>query len=106
MKRRELPTMVRDDVVAERQREGENGAGDDAGQRQGKDHRPERLPWLSAEIRGCFDVVGGHTLQRRLDRQDHVGNPDVDEDQERADVAERQRRAADHRQCQNSVEQP
>ena len=46
---------LRHDVVAERQREGEDRAGDDAGQRQRQDHRPEGLARAGAEIVGRLD---------------------------------------------------
>ena len=97
---------LRNDVVAERQRKGEDRAGDDAGQRQRQDHRAERLARIGAEIGGRLDEVRRNAFERRLRRQDHVGQPDIDEDQERADVAERQRRAADDRQGEHAVEQP
>ena len=102
----EVADDLRDDVVAERQREGEDRAGDDAGKRQRQDHRAEGLARLGAEIGGGLDQVARHAFERRLRWQDHVGQPDVAEDEEGAEVADRQGRPADDRNRQDAVEQP
>src|SRR5262249_55645369 len=96
--------QLRDDVVAERQREGEDGAGGDAGNRQRQDDAPEGLAGMGAEIRRGFDEGARHALERGLDGQHHVGKPDVDEGDAGADVGYRERRTADDRQLQDPVE--
>ena len=97
---------LRDDVVAERQREGEDRAGDDAGQRQREDHVRKVWPGRAPRSAGGLDQARRHPLERRLHRQDHERQPDIEEDEERADVADRQRRPADHREREDRIEQP
>ena len=40
---------------------------------------------IGAEIGRGLDEIAGHALERRLGRQDHEGQPDIEEDQEGAD---------------------
>ncbi len=76
----------RRDVVAERQREREDRAGDDARQRERQDHAAQRPAAVAAEIARRLDVGVGDPLERRVDRQDHERQPDVGEDEPDGDV--------------------
>ena len=62
------PMSSRRDVVAERQREGEDRAGDDSGQRERQDHAPERPPAARAEVGGRLEVRVRDPLERGVDR--------------------------------------
>ena len=64
----------------------------------------EGLERRSAEIGRGIDQIGRHPLDRSLDRQDHVGQPDIDKDDEGADERKAQRIAADHRDREYGVE--
>ncbi|MNT63246.1 hypothetical protein D3C72_2010460 [compost metagenome] len=66
----------------------------------------EGLGRRAAEIGGRLDQVGRHALEGCLDRQDHEGQPDVDEDDEGAGIADRERVAADDGERQPGIEQP
>src|SRR5919205_1616783 len=66
--------------ITKREREGEDRARRDAGDRKRQDHFPEGLLRLRAEICGSLDERARDALHRRLDRQDHVRQPDIDED--------------------------
>src|SRR5215204_4019061 len=85
---------LRNDVVAKRQREGEDRSGDKSGQRQRQDDGAKRLDGVGAEIGRCLNEARGNTLEGRLGGKDHVRKPDIDERQEHADVAYGQRWAA------------
>ena len=69
----------RRDEVAERQREGEDRAGDDAGQRQRQDHAAQRAPTVRAEVTGGLQQRVGNPLERPVERHDHERQPDVGE---------------------------
>ena len=69
--------QVRRDEVAERQREGEDRAGDDRREDERQDHAAERVAGLGAEIVGGAEQRVGDPLQARVDRDDHVRQPDV-----------------------------
>ena len=45
----------------------------------------EGLAGRGAEIGRGLDQAARHALERRLHRQDHEGQPDIDEDEEGAD---------------------
>ena len=79
-----------DDVVAQRQREGEDRAGDDARE------APAAGSPCGRSAPGCAPRSAEASISERgtrssaaYDRQDHVRQPDIDEDQEDADVGDR-----------------
>ena len=106
MKKRDDADDVGDDVVAKRQRKGEDRARDHARKGERQDHRAKGGERPGAEIRRGLDQPLGHPLEGRLGRQDHERQPDVGEHQEHAEVGDRQGRPADHRQRQHGIEQP
>ena len=78
----------RRDVVAERQREGEDRAGRDRGQREREDDAPERPAAVRAEVGGRLEQRGRDPLEPGVDRQDHERQPEIREDEPGGDVAE------------------
>ena len=68
---------VRRDVVAERQREREDRARDEGREDERQDDPPEGRPRPAAEVRRGLEERGRDPLQARVDRQDHVRQPEV-----------------------------
>ena len=86
----------RRDVVAERQREREDRARDDAREARAAGSPTARSSQAApAEVARGLDVGVRDPLERRVDRQDHERQPDVGEDDphRRVRVAEVRRRA-------------
>ena len=65
-----LPDELDHDVVAEREREREDRAGDDAGHDQREDHLAERPPASSPKVGGGLEEGTGNPFERRVHRQD------------------------------------
>src|ERR1700722_1581481 len=78
------------DVVAEREREGEDRPRHNPRSRKRQDHMAERLRRLGAEVPGRLDERDWHTLERRLHRKHHERRPQVKEHQHHAGVADRE----------------
>ena len=70
----------RRDVIAQRQRERKDAAGHDAGQGQGHDHIQGGAPLPGPEVGGGLQVGLRNSLEGRISRDDHEGQPDVGED--------------------------
>ena len=67
------------DEVAQREREREDRAGHDAGERERQHDGAERRRSLRAQVARGLDQRAGHPFQRGVDRQDHERQPDVGE---------------------------
>jgi len=69
------PTEGRRDVVAERQREREDGTGDDARKREREDHASQRAAPLGAEVhRDGLDYEWGNPLEEEPRRTGRIMN--------------------------------
>ena len=82
---------ARVDVVAGRRDEGEQRAGDDAGQRERQRHLEERGPRAGVQVAARLDVAQVEPLERGVDRQAHerdevVGEAEDDGDRRAGDV--------------------
>src|SRR5574343_1665222 len=83
------PDQGRDDVIAQRQREGEDGAGHHAGERQRQQHMAEGGERTCSQILRGLGQALRHALDGGLNRQDHELQPDVGEHQEAAEMGGR-----------------
>ena len=75
------------------------------GNARGQDHGSKGLQRPGAQIAGGLQQRTRDAFQRRLDRQDHVRQPDIGEDDEHPQRGERERRAADRRKAQHPVQE-
>ena len=71
--------------VAERQREGEDRAGDERREGERQDHLPEGVRRLRAQVLGGGEERVRDPLEPRVDRDDHERQPEVGEHQEDPD---------------------
>ncbi len=94
-----------DDEVAEGQREGEDGPGDDAGESERQGDMAKGRRRRGAEVSRGLEQRARHPLERRLDRQHHVGQPEVEKGEKDPGRRDRQRRSADQRQREPAVEE-